>query len=91
MTPEELAALLIETGKHHHQAYMESDGADPEWALWYAGFLQTRIWDRLGSVPSRSSLVHLLVEANKQYVAGDQSTQWPAYYANFILDELAQT
>ena len=37
LTREELAELLVETGHHHHQAYADSDGVDPEWALWYAG------------------------------------------------------
>jgi NAD(P)H-hydrate epimerase len=47
VTDEELTALLIETGQRHHRAYQESDGADPEWALWYAGYLQAHLWDQL--------------------------------------------
>jgi hypothetical protein len=38
----ELASSFMETGKHHHKAYEFSDGADPEWVLFYAGYLQTR-------------------------------------------------
>lgn len=90
MTNEELAALLIEAGQHHHHAYIIADGADPEWALWYAGYLQTKIWDRAGTVPSRSSLIHLLIEAEKRFIADDQATEWPPYYANFILKNLAE-
>ena len=52
-TVEELAELLLETGHHHHQAYVSSDGVDPEWALWYADYLQTRLWDGAGSLPTR--------------------------------------
>ena len=47
ISEKELAALFMETGKHHHEAYETSDGVDPEWALFYAGYLQTRLWDRL--------------------------------------------
>lgn len=90
MTTEELAALLIETGQHHHHAYIDADGADPEWALWYAGYLQTKIWDSVGAVPARSSLVHLLIEAEKRFRADDQATEWPSYYADVILENLAE-
>lgn len=29
---DELAALLRQTGMNHHQAFIETNGADPEWA-----------------------------------------------------------
>ena len=90
MTPEELAALLMETGQHHHHAYIDSNGVDPEWALWYAGFLQSRIWDRAGAVPTRSSIVHLLVEGDKQYNASEQSEPWPLFYAKLMLASFAE-
>ena len=35
-----LAELIVQTGHHHHQAYLSSDGVDPEWAAWYAGYLK---------------------------------------------------
>jgi hypothetical protein len=43
LNEKELAALFMETGKHHHKAYESLDGVDPEWTLFYAGYLQTRI------------------------------------------------
>lgn len=33
MDQSQLAELLMKTGHHHHQAYIEADGVDPEWAL----------------------------------------------------------
>lgn len=39
ITADELAVLLVDAGHHHHDAYGESDGADPEWPLWYAQLL----------------------------------------------------
>lgn len=90
VTVEELAELLVETGHHHHQAYISSDGIDPEWALWYAGYLQTRLWARTGSLPTRSSLVHLLVQAKKDYVATAKSPAWAPVYAEFLLDNLSE-
>ena len=87
-TVEELAELLLETGHHHHQAYISSEGVDPEWALWYAGYLQTRLWDRAGSLPTRSSLVHLLVQAEKDFVAIPDAPDWPPAYAKYMLENL---
>lgn len=80
MTNEELKALLLETGHKHHEAYAESDGADPDWALWYASFLQARIWDGLGKLLSRSDLVYLLKLGDREARASDDPTQWPAIY-----------
>src|SRR3712207_8998070 len=42
--------LFREVGQAHHQAYIETDGADPEWPIWYASFLQ----ERLGSLINAS-------------------------------------
>jgi hypothetical protein len=36
---QQLQELFREVGKTHHQAYIETDGADPEWPLGYANFL----------------------------------------------------
>lgn len=84
----DLAELLVETGQHHHHAYIEADGADPEWAMWYAGYLQARIWDGFGTVPSRSRLIHLLLGAEEAHQAGDASVEWPRFYASYIAERL---
>ena len=88
ITAAELAELLVETGHHHHRAYESSDGVDPEWALWYAGYLQTRLFDHTTVLPTRSLLVHLLLQAESDFVATEQAPAWPPVYADFILTEL---
>ena len=40
---KQLAELFKQTGEAHHQAFLETDGEDPEWAIWYAGYLQDRL------------------------------------------------
>lgn len=80
----ELAEILAETGRRHHQAFATSDGVDPEWPLWYATHIQAVVWDRFGSLPTRSQLVALLVQAETD--AADGSVPWPESYANFILE-----
>ncbi|MDH3755917.1 MAG: hypothetical protein OEU32_18800 [Acidimicrobiia bacterium] len=87
---DELADLLMETGQHHHRAYIESDGTDPEWAMWYAGYLQSRLWERAGSLPSRSLLVHLLLGAQEDHEANGGDSPWPLHYARIMLAALAE-
>ena len=85
----DIAELLLETGHHHHQAYAESDGVDPEWALWYSGYLQSRLWDRAGSLPTRSLLVHLLLSAERDHATTTGEGTWSRFYAGVILAALA--
>ncbi|HLA44113.1 MAG TPA: hypothetical protein VJZ27_11790, partial [Aggregatilineales bacterium] len=61
-----LTALMQETGKAHHQAFIESDGADPEWALWYAEHLQKKLGAILGIEFTKSDLVYLLISAQRE-------------------------
>lgn len=89
LTRDELADLLVETGQHHHRAYADSDGVDPEWALWYAGYLQARMWTRAGALPTRSQLVHLLLQGEAQLAEAGGDTPWPQLYADVILETLS--
>jgi NAD(P)H-hydrate epimerase len=91
LTLDDLAALLKRTGKSHHQAFAESDGADPEWALWYAGYLQAHLWDTAGRLPSRSELVYLLIAAERAHKASGSDEPWPLAYARSLLAGLRAT
>ena len=82
----ELSRILAATGRAHHAAFAASDGADPEWAQWYASHLQATVWDRLGSIPTRGELTYLLIAAERAYAtAGDDRGSWPDSYAAYIL------
>lgn len=88
ISEKELAAIFMETGKHHHEAYKASDGVEPEWALFLAGYLQTRLWDRLGRLPTRSELIHFLLEADKAFQAtAKEYMEWPAFYAHLCIEK----
>lgn len=85
-----LAELLMETGHRHHHAYQDSDGVDPEWALWYAGYMQSRIWDAFGTVPTRSRIVHLLLAAEEAHAAaGDEAGEWAPFYGAYLVEQLS--
>jgi len=82
----ELSRVLAATGRAHHKAFEAADGSDPDWAIWYAGYLQATIGDRLGSFPSRAELTYLLIAAERAYAtAGEDRGSWPEAYAEYIL------
>lgn len=81
----ELADLLRQTGKAHHQAFIETDGDDPEWPLWYAEYLEGRLPEHLGRQPTRSEIVYLLLAAVKAQETEGNDDPWPEYYARFLL------
>ena len=53
----QLEELFREVAKAHHQAYIETDGADPEWPLWYAEHLRERFSALLDASFTKSELV----------------------------------
>ena len=60
---EQISSLLHEAGETHHRVYRIVDGADDDWASWYAQWLidLSELPDLLGARPVRSELVYLLV------------------------------
>ena len=86
-TSEQISALLHEAGETHHRVYRIVDGADDDWASWYAQWLidLSELPDLLGARPVRSELVYLLVSLDKQYTVEAPGEPWETYYARQIL------
>jgi hypothetical protein len=81
----QLEDLFREVGEAHHQAFIETDGADPEWPLWYADYLRERLSDLLDASFTRSELVYmLLLVANEQPLRAP-GANWAGYYARFFI------
>jgi hypothetical protein len=80
-----LAELLSETGRMHHEAFAATDGVDPEWPLWYARYLQTKVETYLGTDPTRSKIVQCLLNADDAHNAERPGQPWPTFYANYLL------
>ena len=86
-TPERISGLLHEAGETHHRVFRITDGADDDWASWYAQWLidLSELPDLLGARPVRSELTYLLVSLDKDYTASQPSETWETYYAQRIL------
>ena len=59
-----VSALLHEAGETHHRVYRIVDGADDDWASWYADWLikLSELPELLGTTPVRSELVYMLAD-----------------------------
>jgi len=84
----QLVDLFKETGPAHHQAYFKTNGADDEWPLWYADFMQEKLNAFLKTKLTRSKIVQLLVDAAEEQEASGSKVDWTEYYAEFFLRNL---
>jgi hypothetical protein len=84
---EQITSLLHEAGETHHRVFRIVDGADDDWASWYADWLKnlSELPALLGVKPVRSELTWLLVSLDKEYTATQASEPWEAHYAQRIL------
>jgi hypothetical protein len=83
---KDLIDLFKKAGKGHHQAYIETDGYDPDWPIWYARFLQgplTKLMEVDFTVPQ---IEELLIQVDQEMKEVDPEGYWPAYYAKFFMD-----
>jgi len=78
-----LADLLKETGHAHHQAFMDTEGVDPEWALFYAEYLEQPLSELLGQKLTRSRIIFELVRLADIGNEGDKP--WPVAYAEDLV------
>lgn len=84
-----LADLLRETGRAHHDAFLATDGADPDWPIWYAGYLQDPLNALLEVDYTKSKLVHCLMDVDDEHQARSPEASWPEFYADQFLDRCA--
>lgn len=86
-TEEQISSLLHEAGETHHRVFRIVDGADDDWASWYANWLidLSELPALLGVKPVPSELVYLLVGLDKEYATAKPGEPWEAYYARRIV------
>ena len=80
--------LLHEAGEVHHVVYRITDGADDDWASFYADWLidHSELPDSLGRPPVRSHLVHELVECERAFAEAASEARWQDFYADRIVE-----
>ena len=79
--------LLHEAAETHHRVFRISDGADDDWASWYANWLVTlsELPELLGAKLVRSELTWLLVRLDKEYAERRPDAPWADYYADELV------
>lgn len=84
VTLTQLEMLFQKVWQKHHEAFRETDGADPEWPLWYADWLVDKLSALLGTNLTKSEIVYLLVHLDKEYGREAPDMPWWRYYARFF-------
>jgi hypothetical protein len=85
---EEVGALLREAAETHHRVFRITDGADEDWASWYADWLikLSELPRLLGVVPVRSALVFELVRLDREFTAEPRNEPWEGFYARALVE-----
>lgn len=81
-----LIDIFRETGRAHHAAFAATDGADPDWPIWYAEHLQIPIADALQTTFTKSQLIHCLMDADIEHATRASETDWPEFYADHFIE-----
>ena len=86
---KKISALMVETGKAHHEAFLATDGADPDWPIWYAGYLQEPLGKLLETSFTKSQLVYCLMNADFERDALARESIWHEFYADHFMEHFA--
>jgi hypothetical protein len=86
-TVAKIAALLEEAAEVHQRVHRRTDGADDDWASWYASWLSghTELPDLVGGKVVPSELTWMLVCLDKEYRQRGATDGWQRYYAEELL------
>ena len=93
MSERKVSELLHEAAETHHQVYRITDGADDDWASWYANWLVTlsELPELLGGDVVRSELTYMLVRLDKEYTAAGSDEAWEDSYARELVKYFGAT
>jgi len=84
----DIAELLRAAADAHHEAFAATDGVDPDWPIWYAGYLQ-QPFAALGLDYCKSRLAYCLMDVDTEHQARSPKASWPEFYADQILERCA--
>jgi len=83
---DKLTDLLKQAAAAHHEAYASTDGADPDWPIWYADYLHEPLGGLLNARFTRSELVYLIVGLDKELQQAAPGADWTTFWARSLLD-----
>jgi glutaredoxin len=84
-----LSQLLRDTAQAHHEAFAATDGADPDWPIWYADHLREPMEQVLRVEFHRSQLIYCLMNADFEHIARAPETDWADFYADEFIEHYA--
>ncbi|MDV2989862.1 MAG: hypothetical protein P3T54_06935 [Dehalogenimonas sp.] len=82
---EEIAESLRTIGHAHHRAFIMVNGADPDWARWYAAKLEPELNGKLAVSLSVEELAGLLPLLEKERTLRSPQSDWAQFYAEAIV------
>lgn len=85
-----IAHLLQDTGHAHHKAFEVTDGADPDWPIWYSEYSRDTFAEQYGIDLTKSQLIYCLMDANFEHEARSPDSPWPEFYADEIVERFAR-
>lgn len=83
---DRIATVLEAAGTAHHEAFIDTNGDDPEWPLWYARHLQEPLGELLGASFTVSSLTRIVQQLAEEHTAQDPDGPWPEHYAGQLVE-----
>lgn len=86
---QKIEELLIETEKEHHQAFIETNGNDPEWPMWYSGYLKEKLAALLNIEITKSELIFLLISAEEKRKKSKTKKSWQKYCSDFLVEKFS--
>jgi NAD(P)H-hydrate epimerase len=84
---DQIAELLLQTGSAHHTAFLDVDGQDPDWPMWYAEYLQNRLPPLLGRELTMSELTCLMVDLDRRHREKKPDSPWHSFYAQQLIEQ----
>lgn len=85
---QRVSDLLHEAAEVHHVVYRITDGADDDWASFYADWLieHSELPEVLGRRPVRAHLVHELIESDRAVEETKPDGRWEEFYARRLVE-----
>jgi glutaredoxin len=83
---QQISEIFENAGRAHHQAFLDTNGEDSEWPIWYANHIYEPIKKIMPGDLTRSRIIYCLIAAEQEHHARAPETNWPDYYAKYFLE-----